>query len=106
MAAHWIDPSHQEGGSVNDGVRVVYITLHVSGCGKNLACGTRAVMAKFDVESAYRIVQVHPMDRWLLGISILPCRSAYVRHLRYLMPSWWTRMVSSHRGDRVDPLFG
>ena len=35
---------------------------------KILACGTGAVMAKFDVERAYRIVQVHPMDRWLLGM--------------------------------------
>ena len=31
--------------------------------------GARSLLAKVDVESAYRAVSVHPDDRWLLGMQ-------------------------------------
>ncbi len=31
--------------------------------------GVGAQLAKIDIRSAYRIVSVHPDDRWLLGMS-------------------------------------
>ena len=59
-----------EGASVNDGISLLFITLllikivHlVSRLGKG------ALMAKFDVESAYRNVPVHPSDCHLLGVK-------------------------------------
>ena len=35
---------------------------------KVLVSGKGALLAKFDVEGAYRTVPVHPEDRWLLGM--------------------------------------
>ena len=35
---------------------------------KVLALGQGSLLAKFDVEGAYRTVPVHPEDRWLLGM--------------------------------------
>lgn len=62
-----------EGASVNDGlarISLLFITLllikivHlVSRLGKG------ALMAKFEVESAYRNVPVHPSDCYLLGVK-------------------------------------
>ena len=59
-----------EGASVNDGISLLFITLllikivHlVSRLGKG------ALMAKFDVESAYHNVPVHPSDCHLLGVK-------------------------------------
>lgn len=31
--------------------------------------GRGALLAKFDLKSAYRNVPVHPVDRWLLGME-------------------------------------
>ncbi len=31
--------------------------------------GPGALMAKIDIKSAYRIVPIHPDDRWLLGMT-------------------------------------
>ena len=36
---------------------------------KVLALGAGTLMAKFDVEGAYRTIPVHPEDRWLLGMK-------------------------------------
>ena len=68
-----VDLSSPGGASVNDGIDPAEFTLHyitvdqiirlVSGLGKG------ALMAKFDVESAYRNVPVHPSDRYLLGMK-------------------------------------
>ena len=37
--------------------------------GRVLALGQGSLLAKFDVEGAYRTVPVHPEDRWLLGMK-------------------------------------
>ena len=31
--------------------------------------GRNTVLAKVDIKSAYRVVPVHPDDRWLLGMN-------------------------------------
>ena len=43
---------------------------YLSGCGslESVGTGAGALMAKFDMEAAYRMVPVHPEDRWLLGM--------------------------------------
>ncbi|KAK3734847.1 hypothetical protein QZH41_011755 [Actinostola sp. cb2023] len=68
-----VDLSSPRGLSVNDGIdrdeftlqyiRVDQIIQMVSDLGRG------ALMAKFDVESAYRNVAVHPSDRYLLGMK-------------------------------------
>ena len=37
---------------------------------KVVGAGRGALMAKFDLKSAYRHVPVHPDDRWLLGMEL------------------------------------
>ena len=68
-----LDLSHPEGHSVNDGVprdpfSVQYMKVDdiIAGI---MSFGRGALLAKFDVESAYRIVPVHPDDRYLLGMQ-------------------------------------
>ena len=68
MAPH----SRPRGSSVNDRVEpdlcsMKYTSVDVA-TKKVLALGQGSLLAKFDVESAYRNVQVHPGDRWLLGM--------------------------------------
>ena len=68
-----VDLSSPTGQSVNDGINseewsLHYITLdEIITMISNLGQG--ALMAKFDVESAYRNVAVHPADRFLLGMK-------------------------------------
>ena len=65
--------SSPEGASVNDGIDPDEFTLHyikldqVIRVVSNLGLG--ALMAKFDVEAAYRNVPVHPSYRVLLGMK-------------------------------------
>ena len=66
-------PFLPEGHSVNDGVpkdpfSVQYMKVDdiITGI---MSFGRGALLAKFDVESAYRIVPVHPDDRYLLGMQ-------------------------------------
>lgn len=67
-----VDLSHPQGASVNDGIEKELCSLHYSSVEEavrrviNLGPGTQ--MAKLDIESAYRIVPVHPQDRLLLGM--------------------------------------
>ena len=69
----WIvDLSYPRGASVNDGVErelcsMKYTSVDVA-VKKVLVLGKGALLAKFDVEGAYRTVPVHPEDRWLLGM--------------------------------------
>ena len=67
------DLSHPEGGSINDGIEPELCSLHYTSVDKAvrkvLEKGTGTVMAKFDIESAYRTIPVHPDDRKLLGMS-------------------------------------
>ena len=66
-----VDSSSPWGASVNDGIRADEFTLHYITVDQNIRSVSRlgrgALMAKFDVESAYRNVAVHPSDRHLRG---------------------------------------
>ena len=68
-----IDLSSPSEGSVNDGIApplcsLSYPTVHKAA---RLAqsLGKGALLAKLDLQNAYRIVPVHPADRWLLGMQ-------------------------------------
>ena len=67
-----VDLSHPRGHSVNDGIEPELCSLNYMSVDRAvqriLRLGTGAKIAKFDVESAYRTVPVHPEDRWLLGM--------------------------------------
>ena len=67
-----VDLSHPRGASVNDGIEPELCTLRYTSVDaavrKLVALGPGAEMAKFDVESAYRVVPVHPADRPLFGM--------------------------------------
>ena len=66
-----VDLSSPQGGSVNDGISRGMCSLSYlrvdDVAAKVVGMGTGALMAKFDLRSAYRNVPVHPDDRWLLG---------------------------------------
>ena len=67
-----VDLSHPKGSSVNDGISPALCSLHYSSVDeavrRALALGEYTQLAKFDLESAYRVVPVHPTDRLLLGM--------------------------------------
>ena len=67
-----VDLSSPEGGSVNDGIRETWCSLTyvtVDNAAKGItAYGRGALMIKVDIRSAYRVVPIHPDDRWLLGM--------------------------------------
>ena len=67
-----VDLSFPKGACVNDGIEpeictVRYTSVDVA-CKRLLALGRGSMMAKFDVQGAFRTVPVHPHDRWLLGM--------------------------------------
>lgn len=68
-----VDLSHPEGKSVNDGISPDLCSLHYlkvdEVARRLLKLGPGALMAKLDIRSAYRMVPVHPDDRWLLGMQ-------------------------------------
>ncbi len=68
-----VDLSFPRGLSVNDGIEPEVCSLHYTSvdeaCRRVIAKGRGTVLAKFDVEGAFRTVPVHPEDRWLLGMS-------------------------------------
>ena len=68
-----LDLSSPDGHSVNDGIRkdpftVQYMKVDdiIDGI---MSLGRGTLLAKFDVESAYRIIPVHPNDLYLLGMQ-------------------------------------
>ena len=66
------DLSSPRGKSVNDGINpdlcsLSYLTIDRL-VEQMVKAGRGALMAKFDLKSAYRNVPVHPDDRWLLGM--------------------------------------
>ena len=67
-----VDLSHPEGRSVNDGISSDLCTLQYTRVDdvvrQLLQLGPGALMAKLDIKSTYRIVPVHPQDRFLLGM--------------------------------------
>ena len=68
-----VDLSSPDKASVNDGISQELCSLsYVSvddAVRQILELGPGAMLAKLDIQSAYRIVPVHPADRWLLGMS-------------------------------------
>ena len=68
-----VDLSHPEGRSVNNGISSELCSLqymHMEEVLKSLLeLGPGAQMAKMDIKSAYRMVPVHPQDRFLLGVQ-------------------------------------
>ena len=66
------DLSAPKGHSVNDGIDPQLCSLTYSSVDDAvrlvLRLGPGAILAKFDLEAAYRIVPVHPQDRLLLGM--------------------------------------
>ena len=68
-----VDMSSPEGASVNDGISkslcsLSYVTI-MDGAKGVTAHGKRSLMAKVDIRNAYRVVPVHPEDRWLMGMT-------------------------------------
>lgn len=68
-----VDLSHPKGDSVNDWINPSLRSLTYTSVDKAadriLQLGRGALIAKSDIQSAYRIVPVHPEDRWLLGME-------------------------------------
>ena len=68
-----VDLSHPDGRSVNDGISSELCSLCYTRVDQVvrqlLQLGPGALMAKLDIKSAYRIVPVHPQDRFLLGMK-------------------------------------
>lgn len=67
------DLSSPAGGSVNDGIdphvcSMTYITVDAVARMVN-KLGGGALLAKIDIEAAYRLIPVHPLDRPLLGVK-------------------------------------
>ena len=69
-----MDLSYPEGGSVNDGITPELCSLWYPSVDNAvkvvLALGRGARLAKFDIQSAYRIIPVHPSNRQLLGAAV------------------------------------
>ncbi len=70
---HIVDLSFPKGHSVNDGIEPELCSLHYTSvdeaCKRVIARGRGTMLAKFDVEGAFRTVPVYPGDRRLLGMS-------------------------------------
>ena len=67
-----VDLSYPEGGSVNDGITPELCSSQYPSMDDAvkavLALGRGTRLAKFDIQSAYWIIPVHPSDRQLLGM--------------------------------------
>ena len=68
-----VDLSSPKGSSINDAIRpewcsTRYIRVEDT-VGRCLQLGPGATLAKLDIQSAYRIIPVHPADRHLLGMQ-------------------------------------
>ena len=67
-----VDLSSPEGGSVNDGIRESWCSLAyatVDDAVRGIANhGQGALLIKVDIRSVYRVVQIHPDDRRLMGM--------------------------------------
>ena len=65
--------SYPKGYSVNDGISFENSTVHYSSVGQAIqqivSMGPRCYLAKTDIQSAFRIVPVHPQDYPLLGFT-------------------------------------
>jgi len=76
QAGKWrliVDLSHTKGYSVNDGISkpqcsLKYITID-DAIKETVRLGPGTLLAKIDVKSAFRILPVHPADRYMLGMQ-------------------------------------
>ncbi len=68
-----VDLSSPGGASVNDGIREQACSLSYVGvetaAREVFRQGRGTLLAKVDIKSAYRVVPIHPEDRWLLGMQ-------------------------------------
>ena len=68
-----VDLSHPSGSAVNDGISCPLCSLRYvsvdSAVQMITECGPATLLAKLDLESAYRNVPVHQADGWLLGMK-------------------------------------
>ena len=68
-----VDMSSPEGGSVNNGIPGDFCSLSyatVADAARGITSyGRGALMIKVDIRNAYRVVPIHPDDRWLMGMS-------------------------------------
>ena len=68
-----VDLSSPGGARVNDGINPDEFALHYTTVDQVIRMvsqfGQGALMAKFDVEAAYRNIAIHPSDRFLLGMK-------------------------------------
>ena len=68
-----VDLSYPEGASVNDGIDPALCSLSYTSVDWAVklivAAGRGSLLAKLDLESAYRMIPVHPDDRPLLGMK-------------------------------------
>ncbi len=88
-----VDLSALSGYSVNDGIPPDLCSIQYASVedAANLVrrYGRGAAMAKLDLRNAYRMVPIHPLDQWLLGLNgnrtstwTEHCRSACCQHPR------------------------
>lgn len=68
-----VDLSHPKGNSIHDGIEpdlcsLLYVSIN-DAVTKVLKKGKGTMLAKLDLESAYRVVPVHPQDCHLLGMQ-------------------------------------
>ena len=68
-----VDLSSPKGSSINDGIRadlasIAYVSTDAA-VRQIIKMGQGTQMAKTDVQSAFRIIPVHPTDQWLLGME-------------------------------------
>ena len=65
-----VDLSSPGGAGVNDGIKDGEFTLHYITVDQFIRMVSQgALMAKFDVEAAYRNIAIHPSDRFLLSMK-------------------------------------
>ena len=67
-----VDLSYPNGASVNDGIDAAVCSLSYASVDDAadtiIQLGRDTCLAKLDIKSTYRMVSVHPEDRWLLGM--------------------------------------
>ena len=67
-----MDMSSPEGGSVNDGIKELWCSLSyamvIDAAHGITTHGRGAQLINFDISNAYRVVPIHPDDRWLMGM--------------------------------------
>lgn len=68
-----LDLSYPEGASVNDGIPKDQFSMQYISVDDAIRfiveLGPGALMAKIDIASAYRLIPIHPLDRFLLGMK-------------------------------------